>query len=191
MERRCGAPARGQPNTTIALYCRTKPGAQRHDGISLVLVDPCTPGITLNRVSTLARHGLGTNEVVIENAVVPGKDLVGPLDDGWQILLSGSNTEWVLITAGYVGAAQATLDEAVAYSKQRVQFAKPVGDYQAISHALADLQAEIDAARLLTYRAAWLTSVGRPPTTEGAMAKLFASEPYVKTARWGLQVMAG
>ncbi len=180
-----------QPNTTIAMYCRTTPGAQRRDGISLILVDPGTPGIEMRRIPTLARHGLGTYEVVIQDAVVPRENLIGPLGDGWQVLLSGLDLERVLITAGYVGAAQATVDEALEYSKQRVQFGRPVGDYQALSHALADIQTEVDAARLLTYRAAWLASSGRPSAREGAMAKLYASETYVKAARWGMQIMAG
>ena len=113
------------------------------------------------------------------------------LGDGWQVLLSGLDLERVLITAGYVGAAQATVTEALEYSKQRVQFGRPIGDYQALSHALADIQTEVDAARLLTYRAAWLAASGRPSAREGAMAKLYASETYVKAARWGMQVMAG
>jgi alkylation response protein AidB-like acyl-CoA dehydrogenase len=181
----------GVPGTTIATYVRTDPDAKGRDGISLLLVDPTLPGVELQQIPTLARHTLGTYEVVFTDVEVPSGNLVGPLGGGWKVLLSGLDLERVLITAGYVGAAQSTLDEAVAYAHERVQFGRPIGDFQALSHGLADLHTEIGAARLLTYHAAWLRTQGLDSATAGAMAKLFASETYVKAARWGMQVMAG
>jgi alkylation response protein AidB-like acyl-CoA dehydrogenase len=97
----------------------------------------------------------------------------------------------VLISGGYVGAAQATLDEALDHAKRREQFGRPIGEFQALTHALADLQTEIDAARLLVYRAAWLHSVGRSCAREASMAKLKGSETYVAAARLGMQICAG
>ena len=90
-----------------------------------------------------------------------------------------------------MGTAQATLDEALDYAKLRTAFGRPVGNFQAISHALADLQTDIDSARLLAFRAAWLLANGHRCTREGAMAKLKGSETYVEAARWGMQILAG
>ena len=106
-------------------------------------------------------------------------------------MLSGLDLERVLISGGYVGAAQATLDEALDHAKTRQQFGRPVGEFQALTHALADLQTEIDSARLLVQRAAWLHSVGQPCGREASMAKLKGSETYVAAARLGMQICAG
>ena len=181
----------GLPGVLIAMYVRTDPEAAKHAGLSLLLVDPRTDGVEIRRTPTLARHILGTNEVYLRDVVVPAENLVGPLNGGWQVMLSGIELERTIMSGGYVGAAQATLDDAVAYSLQRQQFGRPVGTFQALAHQLADLQVEIDAARLLVYRAAWLLANGKPCSREGAMAKLKGSETYVNTARWGMQVLAG
>jgi len=181
----------GLPRTTIMTFVRTGRGARKHDGISLLLVDPDAPGVTLRQVPTLARHILGTYEVTLEDVIVPKDALVGQPGDGWRVMLSSLELERVLMSGGYVGAAQATLDEALEYSKQRTAFGRPVGSFQALAHAMADLQTDIDAARLLAHRAAWLLAEGKPVTREGAMAKLKGSETYVAAARLGMQILAG
>jgi alkylation response protein AidB-like acyl-CoA dehydrogenase len=181
----------GLPRTTIMMFVRTGKGARKHDGISLLLVDPDAPGVTLRQVPTLARHILGTYEVTLDDVKVPKDALVGRPGEGWRIMLSSLELERVLMSGGYVGAAQATLDEALEYSKQRTAFGRPVGTFQALAHAMADLQTEIDAARLLACRAAWLLAEGKPVSREGAMAKLKGSETYVAAARLGMQVCAG
>jgi alkylation response protein AidB-like acyl-CoA dehydrogenase len=181
----------GLPRTTIMMFVRTGKGDRKHDGISLLLVDPDAPGVTLRQVPTLARHILGTYEVTLEDVIVPKDALVGQPGDGWQVMLSSLELERVLMSGGYVGAAQATLDEALEYSKQRTAFGRQVGTFQALAHAMADLQTEIDAARLLAYRAAWSLACGLPTARDGAMAKLKGSETYVAAARLGMQILAG
>jgi alkylation response protein AidB-like acyl-CoA dehydrogenase len=181
----------GLPDTTIAAYVRTGPREPKHEGISLLLIDPQADGVEVRRTPTLARHILGTNEVYLSDVLVPREDLVGPQDKGWPVMLSNIELEKVIITGGYLGAAQATLDEMLAFAKTRHAFGRPVGTFQALAHAMADLQVEIDSARLLAYRAAWLLAQGRPCGREGAMAKLKGSETYVAAARLGMQVCAG
>jgi alkylation response protein AidB-like acyl-CoA dehydrogenase len=181
----------GLPDTTIATYVRTGPREPKHEGISLLLIDPQSDGVEVRRTPTLARHILGTNEVYLSDVVVPREKLVGPQDQGWSVMLSNIEVEKVIITGGYLGAAQATLDEMLAFAKTRHAFGRPVGTFQALAHAMADLQVEIDSARLLAYRAAWLLAQGRPCGREGAMAKLKGSETYVAAARLGMQVCAG
>jgi alkylation response protein AidB-like acyl-CoA dehydrogenase len=181
----------GLPNTTIAMYVRTGAPKPKHGGLSLLLVDPESAGVEVRRTPTLARHILGTNEVFLRNVVVPRENLVGPKDGGWDVMLSSLELERVLMSGAYVGVAQATLDEALAYSRVREQFGRPIGTFQSLAHAMADLQVEIDSARLLAYRAAWLLARGEPSSREGAMAKLKGSETYISAARWGMQIMAG
>jgi alkylation response protein AidB-like acyl-CoA dehydrogenase len=180
----------GLPDTTIATYVRTGPREPKHGGISLLLIDPNADGVQVRRTPTLARHILGTNEVYLTDVVVPREDLVGPQDQGWPMLLSNLELEKVIITGGYLGAAQATLDEMLAFAKTRHAFGRPVGTFQALAHAMADLQVEIDSARLLAYRAGWLLAQGKPCGREGSMAKLKGSETYVAAARLGMQVCA-
>jgi alkylation response protein AidB-like acyl-CoA dehydrogenase len=180
----------GLPGVTVAMYVRTGPREPKHGGISLLLVDPNTPGVEIVRTSTLARHILGTNEIYLRDVVVPKANLVGEQNQGWDVMLSNLELEKVLLSGGYVGAAQSTLDEMLAYSKVRRAFGKQIGNFQALGHAIADLQVEIDAARLLTQRAASMLANGDNCSREGAMAKLKGSETYVAAARLGMQVLA-
>jgi alkylation response protein AidB-like acyl-CoA dehydrogenase len=181
----------GLPDTTILMYVRTDRAASKHEGISALVVDPTAPGVSLQLIPTLARHILGTYEVFLEDVRVPKDDLIGPLDGGWRVMLSNLELERILLSAGYVGAAQSTLDLTVEYAKTRTQFDRPIGTFQSLAHAIADLQTDVDSARLLTYRAAWLRHRGRPCHREAAMAKLKGSETYVQAARWGMQILAG
>jgi len=173
------------------MYVRTEPNAQRHRGISLVLVPADAPGLEIPRTPTLARHLLGTNEVFLHDAVVPKSNLVGVPGEGWSMLMSGLDFEKVVMAAAYTGVAQATMDEMLDYSKERHQFGRPIGTFQALAHDMADLQTDVDASRLLAYRAAWLLEAGGDCTREAAMAKLKCSETYVAAARLGMQVLAG
>jgi alkylation response protein AidB-like acyl-CoA dehydrogenase len=181
----------GLPGTSILCYVRTDNDAPKHQGLSAMLVDPTSRGVELRKIDTLARHILGTYEVFLTDVEVPRENLVGTQGDGWHVMLSGLDLERVLISGGYIGAAQSTLDEALAYSKARKQFGRPIGEFQSITHALADLQTEIDAARLLVQRAAWLSAHDRPCGREASMAKLKGSETYVAAARLGMQICAG
>ena len=181
----------GLPDTTILMYVRTDPDAPKHRGISALLVDAAAPGVQLRRIPTLARHILGTYEVFLDDVVVPRGALVGPLHDGWRVMLSSLELKRIMLSAGYVGAAQSTLDLALEYARERKQFDRPIGTFQSLAHVIADLQTDVDAARLLTLRAAWLREQGVPCHREAAMAKVKGSETYVQAARWGMQIMAG
>lgn len=180
----------GLPGVLLAVYVRTNPSLPKHKGLSLLLIDPTSEGVEVRRIPTLARHVLGTNEIHFNDVRVPKDNLIGPLDGGWGVLMSNLELERTIISGAYVGAAQSTLDIALEYSKQRQQFDRPVGTFQALAHQLADLQVEVDSSRLLTYRAAWMLANGLPVDREGAMAKLKGSETYVQVARWGMQIMA-
>lgn len=181
----------GLPGALIAAYVRTDTAAPKHRGISLLLIPNDSPGVEIRRTPTLARHLLGTNEVYFDNVRVPKENLIGPLNGGFPLLMSGLDLEKTVMAAAYTGVAQSTMDEMLDYSRQRWQFDRPIGNFQALAHPMADMQTEIDAARLLAYRAAWMISAGMPCTREAAMAKLKCSETYVAAARLGMQVLAG
>jgi len=181
----------GLPGALIAAYVRTDPAAPKHRGISMLLVPNDAPGIEIRRTPTLARHLLGTNEVYFDQVRVPKDNLIGPLNGGFGLMMSGLDLEKTVMAAAYTGVAQSTMDEMLRYSLERRQFDRVIGSFQALAHPMADLQTEIDAARLLAYRAAWMLSEGQPCTREAAMAKLKCSETYVAAARLGMQVLAG
>ncbi len=181
----------GLPGTQILCYVRTDTDGPKHRGLSVLLIDPESPGVELRKIGTLARHILGTYEVYLDNVEVPKENLVGDVNRGWEVMLSGIDVERVLMSGSYVGVAQATVDEALEYAKQRHAFGRPIGEFQALTHALADMQTEVDAARLLSYRAAWLCATGKDSSRAGAMAKLKGSETYVAAARLGMQICAG
>jgi alkylation response protein AidB-like acyl-CoA dehydrogenase len=181
----------GLPGAMITAYVRTDHDVPKHQGLSLLLIPNDTPGVEIRRTPTLARHILGTNEVFFNQVIVPKENLVGALNGGWKMMLSGLDYEKTIMAACYTGVAQATLDEALEYSKQREQFGRPIGTFQALAHQMVDVQTDIDASRLLAYRAAWMLSRGMQCTREAAMAKLKCSETYVTAARWGMQILAG
>jgi len=181
----------GLPGALIAAYVRTDTEAPKHRGISLLLIPNDSAGVEIRRTPTLARHLLGTNEIYFDNVRVPKENLIGPLNGGFPLLMSGLDLEKTVMAAAYTGVAQSTMDEMLVYSRERRQFDRPIGNFQALAHPMADLQTEIDASRLLAYRAAWMISAGMPCTREAAMAKLKCSETYVAAARLGMQVLAG
>lgn len=181
----------GLPGTTLMTYVRTSKGDRKHHGLTLLLIDAQSEGVEIRRTPTLARHILGTNEVFFTDVVVPKEHLVGVQDEAWTVMLSNLELERVLMSGGYVGAAQATLDEALSYSKQRTAFGRAIGEFQSLAHGLADLQVDVDSARLLAYRAAWMLGQGKSVSREGPMAKLKGSETYVAAARLGMQICAG
>ena len=132
-----------------------------------------------------------TCEVVIKDAKVPKENVLGKPGLGFVIALSALNGGRIGAAAQAVGMMQAMLDESVAYSKQRVQFSKPIGSNQAIQWMIADMAKDLNAARQLTYHAASLADNNKPHSTEAAMAKLFASEAGLKHASHAVQIHGG
>ncbi len=181
----------GAKNNVINLYVKTDPAAHYRQGLSLFLVDNDTPGLTLRKLDMLGRRATGTYELTFDGVRVPPDRLVGGENKGWDVVMSGLQVERAASCAGNVGAAQAVIDLAVQYAKDRKQFGRPIGTNQAIAHLLADMATEVEAARTLMWRAAWLVSTGQDALREITMSKLFTSETYVKVASQGMQVLGG
>ena len=178
-------------DTIIALYCRTDSSAPNREALSCFLVDNTTPGLDIRRLPMLGRHMYPTTQIFLDDVRIPADRLLGPLNGGWDIMLSGLQLERVVTSAAYVGNAQTVVDEALAHATERVQFGKRIGDFQVIAHMLADMQTEVDAARLLTYRAAWVLDQGNDALLEISMSKLFGSEAFLEVANSGMQILGG
>jgi alkylation response protein AidB-like acyl-CoA dehydrogenase len=181
----------GAKDNVICLYARSDLDAHYRQGMSLFLVDNNRPGVTMKKLDMLGRYCMGTYEVTLEKVRVPEDQIVGGVNKGWDCLLSGLQTERITVAACDVGSAQGVVDLALDYAKERKQFGRAIGNFQSIAHMLADMQTEVEAARSLMYRAAWMVDAGRNAMNEINMAKLFASEVYVKVANLGMHIYGG
>lgn len=179
----------GLKNTIISAYVRTDRDAHYRKGMSLLLIDNDAPGVECRKLEMLGRKCVGTYEVFFRDVEVPDDRLVGGVNNGWDCLMSGLQIERAVSAAGSCGAAQAIVDLAASYARERSQFGRPIGEFQAIAHMIADMATEVDAATMLMWRAVWLASEGKDALREITMAKLFASEVYAKVANMGVQIM--
>ncbi len=179
----------GAKRNVINVYAKTDTKVNHKKGISLFLVDNDTPGIRLRKQDMLGRRCVGNYEIFFDDVRVPADRLVGGENRGWECLLSGLEVERITSTAGYCGNAQTVVDLALAYAKERKQFGRPIGTFQAIAHMLADMQTEVEAGRMLMYRAAWMIARGQDALRETSMAKMFASETHVKVVNQAMQIL--
>jgi alkylation response protein AidB-like acyl-CoA dehydrogenase len=173
------------------VLCVTKPGAQPH-GMSAFLVETSTPGFQLGRKERkLGMRASATSEIVLNGCRVADTQLLGRENEAFIDTLKLLDGGRVSIAALSVGLAQGAFDAALAYAKQRRQFGRPIAEFQAIRQKLADLATEIDAARLLTHRAATAYAQGRRSSRYSSMAKLFASETAIRVSREAVQIHGG
>ncbi len=180
------------PNNMIVMAVRTdREAVPARKGISVLLVPNDHPGVECRRLPLIVRRAVGTCSVFLSDAKIPKENLLGKLNGGWDILIGHLELERLAGAAPNVGEAQSCLDDAIEYAKTRVQFGKPIGKFQEIGHWLAELQAELDAVRLLTYRAAWMITQKIPCRKEVSMAKLLSGEVFYRIATAGMQIMGG
>ena len=173
------------------VYARSEdaPGAR---GISAFLVEKSFSGVKVGKVEKkLGIKCSSTTELIFDGCRVPAENLLGGRGEGGRIALATLDGGRIGIAAQALGIARACLEEATAYAQQRQQFGQPIANFQAVRWGLADMATRLDAARLLTYRAAALRSAGRPCTQEAAMAKLFASETAMWAAHRAVQIFGG
>ena len=161
-------------------------------GISCFLVPTATPGYIVARVEDkLGQRASDTAQIIFESCRVPLDALIGAPGEGYRIALSQLEAGRIGIAAQCIGMARAALDAALAYARQRESFGKPLIEHQAVSFRLADMATQVDAARLMVWRAAQLKDAGQPCLTEASMAKLFASEMAEKVASDAIQIHGG
>ena len=163
-----------------------------HKGVTAVVVEKGTPGFTINpQHGKMGMKGCATAELVFDNCRIPVDNRLGEEGEGYKLALKILDSIRIMIAAQCLGLAKGALEEAVSYSKQRMTFGKPISSRQALQFAMADMAVELDAARLLTYRAAALYDAGLPHGKESAMAKLYASEAAGRIASKALQIHGG
>jgi isovaleryl-CoA dehydrogenase len=175
----------------ILLVCRTTRGENKHQGISMISVPADAAGIEIRGIETMG--GREVNDVFFTDCEVPAERLIGRQDEAWMQLMAGLNYERLIIAAQLLGVAQRAFDDTLAYVKERKQFGRPIGSFQALRHRLADLATEIETARLLVYDVALKTDAnpGQLLPREASMAKLKATETAKRAALEGMQMMGG
>lgn len=173
------------------VFLRTNPDAG-HKGISVIAAERGTPGFIVGELEDMC--GMRANPVCsirLNDCRVPAGNLIGREGMGLRIGLAGLDTGRIGIAAQALGIAQAALEEAVKYAKERHQFGVPLASHQSIQNMIADMAVQVDAARLMVYRAALLRDQNRPFTQEAAMAKLFASEAAGVVTDLAVQIHGG
>ncbi|HIP95973.1 MAG TPA: acyl-CoA dehydrogenase [Anaerolineae bacterium] len=161
-------------------------------GISSFIVEKGTPGFRPGRdEEKMGLKGSVTSELFFEDCRIPAENLLGKENEGFKQFLITLDAGRIAIAAMALGLAQGAFERALAYSKERVQFGQPICNFQAIQWMLADMATEIDAARLLVYRAAWLKDRGMRYTKEAAMAKLYTSEMAERVCYKAIQIHGG
>nr|WP_295462318.1 acyl-CoA dehydrogenase family protein [Mesorhizobium sp.] len=175
----------------ILLMARSDAEAPKHKGITMFLLNPKTPGVEIRKLKKLGLKPMDLNEIFLSDVRLPKDAIIGTVNNGWSNALKTLDYERCCLSAVNVGAAQTVLDKSVAYTNEREQFGQKISSFQLTRAKLADMDMEIEAARLLLYRSANLVDRGIPNNKESAMANLYSSETYVRAALNGMRMMGG
>ena len=174
----------------LLVAARTRPSADPSYGVTLFLVDAKSPGIRYQLLKTIG--GDRQCEVTFEDVAVPQDRVLGEVDRGWPVVQSVVQKATVAWSAYLLGVAQMDFDITVQYAKDRVQFGRPIGSFQAIQHKCADMAIDVDGCRFITYRAAWAMAEGDPDAEMWAsMAKAWVSEASQRVVAEGQQIHGG
>ncbi|CAN5216412.1 acyl-CoA dehydrogenase [soil metagenome] len=176
-------------------YIVTARTGDRDDGgpeISAFIVEAEAPGFSIGRLEEkMGLHASATGELLFEDCRVPADQMLGGRGDGWKLFLKILDGGRISIGAMAVGLAQAALDASTVYARERKQFGRAIGSFQGVAFMIADMSTEVEAARQLVWRAAWLKDQGRDYGLAAAQAKLFASEVSMRVTNMGVQVHGG
>jgi alkylation response protein AidB-like acyl-CoA dehydrogenase len=182
----------GSAAAVLIVWARTAPPAAGARGISCFLVEQGALGLRFGRPEDkMGLRGSSTVPIELADCRVPADALLGQENGGFKVAMMALDGGRIGISAQAIGIARAALEESVRFAKDRRTFGVPIGNHQAIQAKLADMQTQIEAARLLSLRAAWLKEARRPFTREASMAKLFASEVAVRVCNDAVQIHGG
>lgn len=175
----------------ILLVCRTDSSGAKHEGITMLEVPADAEGVEIRRIETMG--GEVVNDVFFTDVRVPAENVLGQEGAGWTQLMAGLNVERLIIGALALGMAQRAFDDLLGYVKEREQFGRPIGSFQALRHRIADLATEIECCRLLTYDVAQQVDAnpGAMFPREASMAKLKCTEVAKQVTLEGMQMMGG
>jgi acyl-CoA dehydrogenase len=181
----------GEADTYI-VFARTDPNEKGSRGISAFIVEKDTPGFIIGKdEKKMGLHGSRTVQITLEDAKVPAENLLGEEGQGFKIAMANLDVGRIGIAAQSLGIAEAALEHATAYAKERIQFGKPIAEQQGVAFKLADMATAVEAAKLLVYHAAFLRAQGLPCGKEASMAKLFASRTAMENAIEAVQIFGG
>jgi acyl-CoA dehydrogenase len=176
----------------MILVARTdKKPARKSKGFSLILVDMKRDGVEIQKLNKLGIRPSIVSEIFLTDVHVPLDSLIGRREEGWSHLLDTLNNERILVAGYALGIGRSAFDDAVSYAKERDAFGRPISQFQAIQHYLSDMYVQLELARLITYKAAWLQCLAKPCGVESTMAKLVASEAGLEIATNGMRILAG
>lgn len=175
----------------ILLMTRTDTEAPKHKGITMLLVPTGTEGMEIRRLKKLGLKPMDLNEIFLTDVRIPKENVIGAVNGGWMNALKTLDYERCCLTGVNVGAAQSVLEKILTYTEERKQFGQKINSFQLTKAKLADMDMEIEAARLLLYRSADLVDRGIPNNKQSAMANLYSSEMYVRAALNGMRMMGG
>ncbi|MHB0924059.1 MAG: acyl-CoA dehydrogenase family protein [Bellilinea sp.] len=175
----------------ILLLTRDPQVANPYEAMSMWLLPTDTPGLRFNPVNKVGWWTVPSYEVYIENARIPRKKLVGQYNFGWPQLMANFEIERLALCAASLGAAQAALEDSLAYANQRVQFGKPIGSYQAVQHILTDMAVKVENMRNYVYKIAWMMDQGQPVRHEHAMCKLYVAQAACEVTDSAMQILGG
>ena len=166
--------------------------AAGYRGITAFLIERGTPGLSIGKKEDkLGIRASSTCEVILDDCRVPAENVLGEIGKGYKVAIETLNEGRIGIGSQMTGLAQAALDHALAYAKQRKQFGKAIADFQGVQFELAEMAVDIEAARLMTYNAARLKDAGLPFVKEAAMAKFFAAQIAERCASRAIEVLGG
>ena len=175
----------------VLVVCRTTSGSSKHEGMTMIWVPRDAEGMEVVPIDTMG--GRETNHLYLTDCFAPASAVLGEVDQGWTQLMAGLNVERLILAATMLGIAQRVFDDLIAYVKEREQFGRPIGSFQALQHRLADMSTELEAARLMTRWVATLTDEdpNRMLPREASMVKLYVTEVAKRAAVDGMQMMGG
>jgi alkylation response protein AidB-like acyl-CoA dehydrogenase len=181
----------GSVGEIFVVLASTSPD-QKAKGLTAFIVERGTPGFrTGKKIEKMGLHASDTTELVLEEVELPDEQRLGEIDQGFFDTLKVLDKGRIGIGAWAVGIGRAAFEASRRYAKERVQFDRPIADFQAIQHMLADMATELDAARLLVWRAAWMQDQGRKTTLESSVAKYYAARATTRACNAAVQIHGG
>jgi alkylation response protein AidB-like acyl-CoA dehydrogenase len=175
----------------VLVVCRTTPGEDKHEGMTMIWVPSNVEGMEVIPIETMG--GTETNHLYFTDCEAPASAVLGEVDRAWTQLMAGLNVERLILSATMLGIGQRALDDLLAYVKERKQFGRPIGSFQALQHRIADVATDLQAARLMTHWVATLTDEDpdRMLPQQASMVKLFVTEAVQRATLEGMQMMGG
>lgn len=181
------------PVADVAIvFAVTDAGKGFHGGLTAFLVEIGTPGLTVgNKMEKLGLRTSPVGEMAFDDMLVSDEAVLGAVGGGAAVFATAMDWERALLVASHLGAMQRLLETSVTHARMRNQFGQPIGKFQAVAHKIADMKVELEAGRLLTYRAAWRLDHARNASLDASMAKLFVSEALLRSALESVHVQGG